>query len=38
MNAQFSVFVICVEVIIYFLFYNMQDCNFKMKQRKLLLS
>ena len=29
MNAQISVFVICVEAIIYFLLYNLRDCTFK---------
>ena len=38
MNVKISVFVICVEVIIYLLFYNLQDFNFKVKQRKLILS
>ena len=29
MNAKASVFVICIEtVIIYLLFYNLQDCTF----------
>ena len=29
MNAKISVFVICVEAIIYLLLYNLQDCTFK---------
>ena len=29
MNAKISVFVICVEAIIYFLLYNLHDCTFK---------
>ena len=29
MNAKISVFVICVEVIIYLLLYNLHDCSFK---------
>ena len=29
MNAEISVFVICVEAIIYLLLYNLNDCNFK---------
>ena len=29
MNAKMSVFVICVEAIIYFLLYNLHDCTFK---------
>ena len=28
MNAKTSVFVICKEVIIYLLIYNLQDCTF----------
>ena len=28
MNAKISVFVICIEAIIYFLLYNLHDCNF----------
>ena len=31
MNAKISVFVICVEVITYLLFYNLHDCTFKVK-------
>ena len=31
MNAKISVFVICVEAIIYFL-YNLHDCTFKQFQ------
>ena len=29
MNAKISVFVICIEVIIYLLLYNLLDCTFK---------
>ena len=29
MNAQISVFVICVESILYLLLYNLNDCTFK---------
>ena len=29
MNAKISVFVICVEAIIYLLLYNLHDCSFK---------
>ena len=29
MNAQISVFVICVEAITYLLLYNLRDCTFK---------
>ena len=29
MNAKTSVFVICVEVIIYMLLYNLRECSFK---------
>ena len=29
MNAKISVFVICVEAIIYLLLYNLHDCTFK---------
>ena len=28
MNAKISVFVSCIEAIIYFLLYNLHDCNF----------
>ena len=30
-NAKMSVFVICVETIIYLLLYNLHDCTFKEK-------
>ena len=33
MNAKISVFVICVETIIYLSLYNLHDCTFKIKQR-----
>ena len=29
MNAKISMFVVCVEAIIYFLLYNLHDCTFK---------
>ena len=29
MNAKISLFAICVEAIIYFLSYNMHECNFE---------
>ena len=29
MNAKISVFVICIEVIIYLLLHNLHDCTFK---------
>ena len=29
MNAKISVFIICLEAIIYLLLYNLQDCTFK---------
>ena len=32
MNAKISVFVICVEAIIYLLLYNLRDCTFKTKK------
>ena len=35
MNAKISVFVICIEAIIYLLLYNLHDCTFK-RQRKIL--
>ena len=31
MNAKISVFVICVEAIIYLLLYNLHECTFKIK-------
>ena len=31
MNAKISVFVICVEPIIYLLLYNLHDCTFNHK-------
>ena len=31
MNAKISVFVICVEAIMYALLYNLHDCTFKEK-------
>ena len=30
MKAKFSVFVMCVEVVIHLLLYNLHDCNFKL--------
>ena len=35
MNAKISVFVICVEVIIYLLLYNLHDCTFKNDEKML---
>ena len=32
MNVKTSVFVICVEAIIYFLLYKLHDCTFKLHQ------
>ena len=29
MNAKISVFVVCVEFILYLLLYNLHDCTFK---------
>ena len=29
MNAKISVFIVCVEVIIYLVIYNLHDCTFK---------
>ena len=34
MDAKISVFVICVEAIIYLLLYNLHDCTFNMKQKQ----
>ena len=33
MNAKISVFVICVETIIYLLVYKLHDCTFKLGHR-----
>ena len=38
MNAKISVFVICVEAIIYLLLYNLHDCTFKGILKNLLLT
>ena len=35
MNVKISVFVICVEAIIYLLLYNFDDCTFKFKKKCL---
>ena len=35
MDAKISVFVICVEVIIYLLLYNLHDCTFNFQIIKL---
>ena len=35
MNAETSVFAICVETIIYLLLYNLHDCTFKRKRTLL---
>ena len=37
MNAEISVFVVCVEAIIYLLLYNLHDCTFKETLFNLLL-
>ena len=37
MNAQISVFVICVEVIVYSLLYNLHDCTFKVRKKALAM-
>ena len=36
MQMKISVFVICVEAIIYLLLYNLHDCNFNQPQKKRL--
>ena len=33
MNTKISVFVICVEAIIYLFLYNLHDCAFKVRSR-----
>ena len=40
MNAKISVFVICVEAIIYLLLFNLHDCTFKVDAtfKKMVLS
>ena len=41
MNANISVFVICVKVIIYLLLYNLHDCTFnklQIQQQEFLLA
>ena len=38
MNAKISVFVICVEEIIYLLSYNFHDCTFKKQSSETKLS
>ena len=35
MNAKMSVFVICVEATIYFYFYNLHDCTFKLQRLEM---
>ena len=37
MNAQISVFVICVEVIVYSLLYNLHHCTFKVRKKALAM-
>ena len=37
MNAKISVFVTCVEAIIYLLLYDLDDCTFKLLSRKKTL-
>ena len=34
MNAKISVFIICVEAIIYLLLFNLHDCTFKFSYRQ----
>ena len=38
MNAKISVFVICVEVIIYLLLDNLHDCTFNVNTSELLFN
>ena len=38
MNAKISVFVICVEAIVYMLLYNLHDCNFKFEKSFVYIS
>ena len=38
MNAKISVFVICVEEIIYLLLYNLHDCTFNNPANKLRIN
>ena len=38
MNAKISVFVICAEAIIYLLLYNLHDCTFNFKFKRLAIS
>ena len=33
MNIEISVFIICIEAIIYLLLYNLHDCTFKERTR-----
>ena len=33
MNVKISVFVICIETIIYLLLYNLHDCTFKLSNQ-----
>ena len=35
MNAKISVFVICVEAIVYLLLYNLHDCTFNISYREI---
>ena len=35
MNVKMSAFVICVEATIYFWFYNLHDCTFKMQSLEM---
>ena len=35
MNAKISALVICVEAIIYLLLYNLHDCTFNYKKKKI---
>ena len=38
MNVNISVFVICVEAVIYLLLYNLHDCTFKKSNFKQKIS
>ena len=38
MNAKISVFVNCVEAIIYLLLYNLHDCTFKLNKQDCIIT
>ena len=38
MNAKISVFVTCIEAIIYLLLYNLHDCTFKQNKLREILN